>query len=65
MIQAVTCPGRERAVKILHITGQILVFETWSGKPEPGTAAYKFTNNNITKALQIDLRQFQIFRRLQ
>jgi hypothetical protein len=35
MIQgAVTCPGHERAVKILHVTGQILNFETWSGKPE-------------------------------
>jgi hypothetical protein len=37
MIQgAIMCLGRERAVKILHITGQILVFETWSGKPELG-----------------------------
>jgi hypothetical protein len=37
MIQeAVRCLGYERAVKILHVTGWILVFETWSGKPEPG-----------------------------
>jgi hypothetical protein len=37
MIQgAVMCPGRERAVKILHVTWWIIAFETWSGKPEPG-----------------------------